>query len=250
MSKAAISASTFLKRNESSGSDFKEGFQTPGLVKRQSIGLPLTVKLSNAEEVILQKLLHEYYNPSVLEESEVESHFTELKTITEEIKCISVQSVLMHGERIQKAEKMLKDYRDGAFTRWLVAAYGNRQTPYSMLRYFELYEELESENLKKKLESMPKKAAYTLAFRQGPSEKKRAIVEGYSGQKQKEVILEIQNSFPSANDDGRKPKSPNSDILGKMFDQFKKLEKNREDLTEKNKQFIRELINSLQELIE
>ena len=43
-------------------------------------------------------------------------------------------------EKESKERKtILKNYRDGAFSAWLIATYGNRQTPYNFLQYYELY---------------------------------------------------------------------------------------------------------------
>src|ERR1700677_3684402 len=60
-----------------------------------------------------------------------------LTAITSEVKAITNQAVILHGERIKRAQEILKKYRDGAFTAWLFATYGNRQTPYNFLQYYE-----------------------------------------------------------------------------------------------------------------
>jgi len=62
-----------------------------------------------------------------------------LLDITQEIKAITNQAVILHGERIKKAQKILKNYKEGAFTSWLISTYGNRQTPYNFLQYYDLY---------------------------------------------------------------------------------------------------------------
>ena len=83
----------------------------------------------------------------------------------------------MHGERIKKAQEILKSYRDGAFTAWLLAAYGNRQTPYNFLQYYELYTAL-SPGLHSQLEAMPRHAVYVLASRSGELTQKETMVRG------------------------------------------------------------------------
>ncbi len=40
-------------------------------------------------------------------------------SITSEVKAINNQAIILHGERIKKAQEILKNYRDGAFTAWL-----------------------------------------------------------------------------------------------------------------------------------
>lgn len=249
MNKAASSAIDFLQRNQQTNENFKESFQSKSLAKSPTIGMPLSSKLTPSDENQIQKILADYYNPSRTKEEDVSRDYYKLKNLTEEIKSINVQSVLLHGERIQKAENLLKNYRDGAFSKWLMAAYGNRQTPYSMLRYYELYNDLQTEQLQKKLEAMPKKAAYTLAFRFGSRERKAKIVENFSGQKQRDLILEIQATFPSDVDDGRKPKSQNADAIFKMFELYRKVEKRRDELTHQHRERIRELIENLNKLL-
>lgn len=249
MTKAAYSATEFLQRNQTQKDEFKESFQSKSLVRGQSIGMPISCKLSPSEENKIQKLLADYYNPSNTEEGEVSSHYHQLKTITEEVRSISAQSILLHGERIKRAQTLLKNYRDGAFTQWLTSTYGNRHTPYSMLRYYELYHDLKSEDLQKKLETMPKRAVYVLAFRDAPILLKRDIVDKYKGEKQNDIIREIQFRFPPAEYDNRRRRSPNAETIAKMFEFYKRIEMNLDDLNEKNKEKIQELIDKLNDLI-
>lgn len=249
MKGAAKSAFNFLMRNKESKPEFKEAFQETGLAKRQSIGMPLTFKLTLQEETELQKLLVDYFEPSQGPEENVTKDYEELKTITEEVKSISAQSILLHGERIKKAEELLKDYREGAFNKWMLTTYGNRQTPYSMLRYYELYHELNSSDLRKKMEAMPKKAVYTLAFRSGSHEQKREIIENYSGEKQKALILEIQSRFPAASDSKKKPDSPNGEDIKKMFSLFEAISKRKASLTNQNRDDLEFLSEQISELI-
>src|SRR5215510_9178454 len=46
-----------------------------------------------------------------------------LTNITSEVKAITNQATILHGERIKRAQEILKKYKDGAFTAWLFAIY-------------------------------------------------------------------------------------------------------------------------------
>lgn len=127
-----------------------------------------------------------------------------LSTITSEVKAITNQAVILHGERIKKAQEILKKYKEGAFTAWLYATYGNRQTPYNFLQYFEFYTLL-PDHLHPLLDQMPRQVIYSLASREGSLEKKEAIVKNYRGQPKQELLNLIREEFPLSEDDKRKP---------------------------------------------
>lgn len=157
-------------------------------------------ELSEKEQQSIQTLLGAYSH----EEQDTEKDLHSLLSITAEVKAINNQAAILHGERIKKAQEILKPYRDGAFTAWLVTTYGNRQTPYNFLQYYELYMAL-PQMLHPKLDEMPKQAVYTLASRAGSLEKKEEIVRGYEGEPKQELLSRIRNAFPLAKDDKRAP---------------------------------------------
>ena len=128
-----------------------------------------TLKLSPQEEAKFRQLLENYTRDSQVSEED----FHNLCWISAQIKQIHHQAILLHGERIKKVRDLLKNYREGAFSSWLLLTYGNRQTPYNFLVYYELFTTL-PESLKTEAEKMPRQAIYTLAARQGPQEKKRS----------------------------------------------------------------------------
>lgn len=134
----------------------------------------------------------------------VESDLQQLMAITSEVKAITNQAVILHGERIKKAQEMLKSYRDGAFTAWLFATYGNRQTPYNFLQYYEFYTMM-PQSLHTILDQMPRQAIYTLASREGPLDRKEAIIRNYQGQAKQELLQLIRQEFPLDVDDKRLP---------------------------------------------
>ena len=162
-------------------------------------GVFRVTSLNDVEKEVLESILKEYREN---DSYDVDSDLKTLMMITSEVKAITNQAVMLHGERIKRASELLKTYRDGAFTAWLFATYGNRQTPYNFLQYYEFYHAI-PESLHSKLDEMPRQAIYTLASRSGPQEKKEEIVKNYMGQAKKELLSLIRKEFPLSEDDRR-----------------------------------------------
>ena len=116
-------------------------------------GVFRVAQLSTKEHENLQQLLTQYRK----EEGSSLRDLEQLVSLTSEVKAINNQASILHGERIKKAQEILKRYQDGAFSAWLMQTYGNRQTPYNFLQYYELYIAL-PQVLIPKLSSMPKQA--------------------------------------------------------------------------------------------
>jgi len=135
---------------------------------------------------------------------EVDADLNALTAITSEVKAITNQAAILHGERIKRAQEILKRYKDGAFTAWLYAIYGNRQTPYNFLQYYEFYTAM-PQLLHPKIDQMPRQAVYTLASREGDQQKKEEIVRNYNGQPKQELLQLIRLQFPLAEEDKRHP---------------------------------------------
>ena len=154
--------------------------------------------LSVNEEENLRSLLKTFSD----EDKETEEDFRQLSSLTSEVKAINNQAAILHGERIKKAQEILKNYKEGAFTAWLIATYNNRQTPYNFLHYYELYISLPN-LLHPKLDEMPRQAVYTLASRSGSLEKKKEIISSYQGAPKHELLTLIRQTFPLASDDKR-----------------------------------------------
>ncbi len=128
-----------------------------------------------------------------------------LLTITSEVRAITNQAVMLHGERIKKAQRILKSYREGAFTAWLITTYGNRQTPYNFLQYYEFYMAMPS-SLHPKIDEMPRQAVYTLASRSGEMQVKEKIVEEYYKEPKRFLLEQIRKKFPIPETDKRLPR--------------------------------------------
>jgi len=201
----------------------------------------LNVKEKSAIETILK-------NHRQNDSHNIDIDFAALSEITSEVKAIANQAVILHGERIKRAQEILKKYRDGAFTAWLYATYGNRQTPYNFLQYYEFYTMMPAA-MHPLIDQMPRQVVYSLASRSGPFERKQAIVKNYSGQAKQELLKLIRIEFPLSEDDKRLPSLPNHAI------NF--LKRARETLKNplckmqvEEKQKIRQLLIQLQRLIE
>ncbi len=154
--------------------------------------------LTEREHESLNVILNQFRD----ETQEITEDLSELSAITAEVKAINNQAIILHGERIKKAQGILKKYRDGAFSAWLVATYGNRQTTYNFLQYYELYITL-PHPLHAKLDEMPRQAVYSLASREGAIDKKKEIIENYQGQPKQELLSLIRQTFPLAESDQR-----------------------------------------------
>jgi hypothetical protein len=157
--------------------------------------------LNDKEKADLEALLKSF---RLSDTYEVDTDLKALTAITSEVKAITNQAAILHGERIKRAQEILKKYKDGAFTAWLFAIYGNRQTPYNFLQYYEFYTAM-PQTLHPKIDQMPRQAVYTLASRQGDHERKEAIVRNYNGQPKQELLQLIRLQFPLADDDKRHP---------------------------------------------
>lgn len=196
--------------------------------------------LSDPEKQALEALLENYKNES---QDLIEEDFQRLASITSEIKAINNQAAILHGERIKKAQDILKKYRDGAFSSWLVSTYGNRQTPYNFLQYYEFYLQLPV-TLHPKLDEMPRQAIYTLASRDAPFEQKQDILKNYNGETKKEVLKLIRKTFPLEESDRRR-----EDFVEQAIIELRKLEEvfaeKRFRPTDDQKQVLQDLLSKL-----
>lgn len=161
-------------------------------------GLFAVSALDSVEVERLRALLATYAQ----EENTPAQDLEPLLALTAEVRALNHQAALLHGERIQKVHALLKGYREGAFTAWLIAIYGNRQTPYNLWRYYEFYNLLPKQQ-RPLLEQMPRQAIYTLSTREGSFERKQQFILDYKGQTKHELLTRIRAEFPLPLRDGR-----------------------------------------------
>lgn len=159
--------------------------------------------LAPSEEESLRLILTEFKKEDGFD---ILADLSKLRTITKEVKAIHTQALLLHGERIKQAQDLLKNYKEGAFSRWLLTIYGNRQTPYNFLQFYEFFQLL-SHEAKRKAEALPRQAIYSLATRKGSIQEKEHFLESCQERTKRELLEEIRDRFPLEKKDKRKSKS-------------------------------------------
>lgn len=195
--------------------------------------------LTLQEKGKLETLLKEYSQG----DENIDADLKTLTGLTSEVKAINNQAAILHGERIKKAHTLLVKYRDGAFTAWLMAAYGNRQTPYNFMQYYEFHEKL-PKHLRPKLETMPRQAVYSLASREGEALAKTEIVEQYNGETKTQLLEKIREVFPLETTDKRARSSIDNSIaaLARIAEH---LQRKKIQLTKTQKQTINSLLDEI-----
>lgn len=154
--------------------------------------------ISIKEEVALEAILHKFKGF----DADISSDLEHLKKLTSEVKAINNQAAMLHGERIKAAQEILKSYHEGAFSAWLIDTYGNRQTPYNFMLYYDFYSLL-NEPLKEVADEMPKQVIYTLSSRKISQQEKEAFLQNYKGETKKELLTLLRHSFPLSKQDKR-----------------------------------------------
>lgn len=201
------------------------------------------IELSAKEKEFLEEILKNYAD----EERDIRADLDTLISLTSEVKAINNQAALLHGERIKKAHQIFISYREGAFTAWLMATYGNRQTPYNLMQYYEFCEAMPKQ-LRPQIELMPRQAVYVLASRKGSLEKKQEMVENYQGETKTEMLTLIRQNFPLDQTDRRQQQMGKSliQVLQRMHQQIKQA---AQELTITQKKQIVALLQQIQQLI-
>lgn len=200
-------------------------------------------ELTESEKQNLQFLLQNFAH----ENQEIDSDLRSLSAITSEVKAITNQAAMLHGERIKRAQNILKNYKDGAFSAWLIATYGNRQTPYNFLQYFEFYAAM-PKSLHPLIETMPRQAIYTLASREGDLDKKEEIVRTASGQSKQQLLVLIREAFPLPDQDKRKANA-GQQALAMLYKLKLHLQRNAKHLSHLQKAALLEEMEKIQHII-
>ena len=201
--------------------------------------------ISIEDKKALQELLSHYKKEETLSFTE---DLEELSHLTQEVRSITQQSILLHGERIQKAQKLLSSYIDGAFSAWLITVYGNRQTPYNFLLYYQFYTMVE-EPLRLVIEEMPKQAIYTLAGRDAPFSEKIELIRVHKGLKKEALLEEIRRRFPLKSNDKRKGRSTGAVLLESLRKIKTVLSINRDEMTEDEKKALKKEIREISQYL-
>ncbi len=232
-----------LKKNGSSSKMAEMARQSAQGNLTSFSGIFSVSELSSREKELLNAILNEFSTGK----ENIEADLPSLISITSEVKAINNQAAILHGERIKKAQAILTHYKDGAFTAWLIATYGNRQTPYNFLQYYDFYENL-PKGLRPTLDNMPRQVVYTLASRQAPLELKQKIVENYKGETKAEMLEKIRQAFPLEAID-RRASHPAKPLILTLKKLTTALKNKRISLTKNQKQSIQQLLNELKALV-
>lgn len=166
----------------------------------------------------------------------------ELVTVTKEIKAINRQNIVLLGERISKAQELLR-YSEKGFKQWLHLVFGSYSTGYNYLNYFDLHNSLTKEHLKNKLEEMPAKAAYILASKDAPIDQKIDIIETHYTEQAKNIIAHVRETLSL--DEDKKSINPIDKLLDSLEKTTGKLFKMKEALDDNQKQKILNIINDV-----
>jgi Uncharacterised protein family (UPF0137) len=202
-------------------------------------GIFSMTELNDNEKETLENILLEYAKNS----QNISHDLRSLISLTSEVKAITNQAVILHGERIKKAQQVLKKYQEGAFTAWLITTYGNRQTPYNFLQYYDFVTAMPT-NLRPQIEQMPRQAIYTLASREGTLSKKQKVVDNYNGETKHELLCIIRELFPLDEDDKRS-KNNGETVINTLKKLSSSITRRKLRLSKKQKSAIGELLEEL-----
>lgn len=206
-------------------------------------GLFTAIELNQGEKETLKAILEEFSTSA----SSLSEDLAALTHLTSEIKSINNQAALLHGERIQKARTLFKSYKEGAFSSWMIAAYGNRQTPYNFLQYYEFCESMPS-TIRAKIELMPRQAIYTLASREGPQQLKQELIQNFNGETKQELLTKIRQLFPLSENDKRRADFGETAIAA--LEKLCLVLKRKPSLTKNQRKSILSLLEEVRVLIE
>ncbi|NGX30918.1 MAG: hypothetical protein K940chlam8_00273 [Chlamydiae bacterium] len=195
--------------------------------------------MSDVEKANLKEFLEEFQDHT----SNIKKDFQKLAQLTQEIKAINNQAALLHGERIKQAQAILKNYKEGAFTTWLIDTYGNRQTPYNLLQYYEFYLEM-PKDLRPKIDTMPRQAIYALSSRNISTSKKAQFLKQFENQTKDELLQMIRDQFPLDRVDKRR-QSLSKNVLSQLEKLVHTVQKSKIKFTSKQQAHMRKLLDEL-----
>lgn len=202
-------------------------------------------QVAPAEPKILDQLAHSLADFCPKESAGFKEDVEQLTQLMQEVKALSHQALLLHGQRIQRAQEILKPYREGAFSAWLVMAYGNRQTPYNLLQYSEFYQSLPAKS-QPIVEGFPRQVVYQLASRREPLDKKLAVIDLLSRHKRADYLQILRREMPVSSGDARQGLHPACAHLERAQ---RALRDNLWPLSPKNRARARQLVDNLARLL-
>jgi hypothetical protein len=232
-------------------SDLAEAFVKQSQIRSPSTTRPpinafsslFSIQESTDEELFsLEQLLLE---GETIQES-FHTDIAQLARITQEVKAIKKQEMLLIGERISAARDIFKKYKEKRFRQWLESTFGSFKTGYNYLSFYDLYLAM-PESLQGLLKEMPAKAAYVLASKNVSIEQKAEIVREHSKQSASAIIASIHNAF-GTDLSVKKPPLTIDSVLDEIEKQIGRLFLISQKIGSRQKKKIENLISKLQKL--
>ena len=207
--------------------------------------------LEAQEEMRVQKLLFENFPSSDISEerenAQIAEDFQQIKTLTAEIKGIQKQNLILIGQRIESARAILKNYKEGTFTKWLKEIFASKQTGYNILAYYLFFTSLPVE-LKEAFKRLPQKTAYLLASRKGEMQEKMEILKNSSSTPE-DILPSLRDKLPLSASDKRKTKGSTPLLLDTMLKSAEKLTLSDEPMTEVLREKVKTILSLLEQIL-
>lgn len=207
-------------------------------------------QLDETDSLRIEKILVDNFQPGMLDQYQVSDDALELKRLTSEIKTIGKQGIILSGERVKRAQTLLKNYKNGTFVKWIDFTFSNRKTAYNMLSYFDLYNELPNQETKEQFKKIPMKSAYIIASRTANLNIKKEVINQFHDRSISELNIIIDEKMPLAEGDKRSLKTDNVRLMQILSDAVKKFRQRKNSLTNKEKNQILGLIQVLESIFD
>lgn len=235
----------FKKSSNKKEESFRESFEIQSQNANPISSFFNVQKLSPSDQKKIKLLVCDRYRVEGISDLQMKKDMSSLFELSSQIRAITKQSLILHGERIARGQNILKKYKRGAFTSWIDLAYGNRQTPYNFLYYYLLYKQLPIKT-KELYQKIPYRAAYVLAARKGDIKEKIEIIENNFQKPQKDLLIIIGKTFPLSDSDRRVKVESMLSLTENILDQLKTIKARHGG---KKKQVVKKL-NEIKKFIE
>lgn len=191
MNKLEKEASVFFKKNQTAASqDFKKQVSTLEM---------FSATLNPEENQNLDRLFLSGMQNSANEEV-YQKDVLAIKLLTSQIKAIQKQHVLLIGEKIYNARKILSKncFSSTTFSSWIDLVFRTKSSAYNALAYYELFISLPNQTLQKEFQSIPYKSAYILAARKGDLKTKVEVIGKVCGMSNLSAMRIVDQLLPSS----------------------------------------------------
>lgn len=191
-------------------------------------------EIEERDSLSIEKLIVQHSVPGIISESQSMQDVEEMKKLTAEIRSVGKQSLILIGERVFKVRDILKGYKEGSFTQWLINTFGCRRTGYNYLTYYEFYIQLPNAELKEGFKKFPQKFAYKLASRRGDIQIKCHIVRDYSTFPVDEIDKVIDEMLPAKPEERIRNRDIDDVVISQLLNSLKNLLLKKKSLSEEN----------------